>query len=169
VDHIVVVGLMGSGKTTIGRLLAERLKRPFVDSDEAIEARTGRTARELQDELGDDRMHALEAEHLLDALRSDDRSVIAAAASTIESPECRTALSEPGVTVVWLRASIELLATRFASSRHRPRFGSDVRAFLREQAERREPLFASLGPTTVDIDGLEPPDVVDRIVRALTP
>jgi shikimate kinase len=159
---------MGSGKTTVGHLLAERLVLPFRDSDTAIEERTGRTVRELQAKLGDEQMHQIEATQLLDDLRRPARSVIAAAASTIESEACRTALAGPDVVVVWLRGSPELLASRFDSSRYRPTFGSNVEAFLREQARRRAPLFESLHPIRVDIDGRAPEEIVDVILRELS-
>jgi shikimate kinase len=164
--YIVLVGLMGSGKTTIGRLLAERLGHPFRDSDTGIEERTGRTARGLQEELGDERMHQIEAEELLETLRADP-SVIGAAASTIESDACRAALREPRVAVIWLRGPPELLASRFDSSRHRPRFGSNVEAFLRDQVSRRHPLFESVKPITIDIDHRDPRDIVGEILRRL--
>jgi shikimate kinase len=164
--HIVLVGLMGSGKTTIGKLLAKRLGRPFRDSDTGIEERTGRTVRELQEELGDERMHEIEAEELLETLRAEP-CVIGAAASTIESDACRAALREPGVVVVWLRGSPVLLASRFDSSRHRPRFGSDVEAFLRDQASLRDPLFESVEPVTIDIDHRAPPEIVAEILRRM--
>ena len=68
--HIVLMGLMGTGKTTTGRVLAGRLDWPMRDSDEAIEAATGRSVRELRDEIGTDAMHDLEATALLRALEA---------------------------------------------------------------------------------------------------
>jgi shikimate kinase len=165
--HIVIVGLMGSGKTTIGRVLAARLELPFRDSDAGIEEWTGRTVRDLQVELGDEAMHGVEAEELHAALAGLDRSVIAAAASTIESEACRVALRTPEVAVIWLHGSPQLLASRFDSSRHRPRFGTDVEAFLRDQAGQREPLFASNSSLRLDIDGNTPEDIVAAIVEFL--
>ena len=165
--HIVLVGLMGSGKTTVGQLLARRLERPFRDSDADIEARTGRSVRELKDELGEDAMHAIEAEELLGCLRGEEPDVIAAAASTIETDQCRRALVEPGVTVVWLRGSPALLASRFGSSAHRPSFGEDPATFISEQARRRDPLFASLRPVAIDIADRSPDELVDSIVERL--
>jgi shikimate kinase len=166
--HIVIVGLMGSGKTTIGRLLAARLALPFRDSDAGIEERTGRTVRDLQVELGDEAMHDVEAEELLAAMARPERSVVAAAASTIESEACRVTLSAPDVAVVWLRGSPELLASRFDSGRHRPRFGTDVEAFSRDQARRREPLFDAVDPRTIDIDGRDPSTIVAAILAELS-
>jgi shikimate kinase len=165
--QIVIVGLMGSGKTTVGKLLAARLGRPFRDSDDGIQERTGRTVRDLQHELGDDRMHEIEAEQLLDDLGRPDPLVIGAAASTVESDACRAALVASDAVTVWLDGSPELLASRFDSSRHRPTFGSDVVAFLRDQSRRRAPMFASLHPIRVQIDGKDPEQIVDEILREL--
>lgn len=166
--HVVLVGLMGSGKTVVGRRLAARLGVPWRDSDREIEAATGLTVRELRDRDGVDAMHALEARHLLDALAAPGRSVISAAASTIDVPECRTAMAAPGIAVVWLRARPETLARRFsARDRHRPRYGASPEAFLAEQAARRDPLFASLDPIVVDVDRIRPNEAVARAMEAL--
>ena len=159
---------MGSGKTVVGRRLAARLGLPWRDSDREIEAATGLTVRELRDRDGVDAMHALEARHLLDALTAPDLSVISAAASTIDVPECRTAMTEPGVAVVWLRAQPATLARRFsARDRHRPEFGASPEAFLAEQAARRDPLFASLDPIAIDVDRIRPSEVASRAMEAL--
>ena len=143
---------MGSGKTSVGLALAERLGVPFSDSDAAIAAEAHRTVRELADELGVEEMHELESRHLLDALGRSEPGVIAAAASTIDDPECRDALRRPGVKVVWLRAGTPQLAARFVQERHRPRFGQRPRDLLAEQAARRNPLFASLDPIAIDTE-----------------
>jgi shikimate kinase len=164
--QIVVVGLMGSGKTTIGGRLAPLLGRPFHDSDEGIEARTGRSAKELKDELGEDAMHALEADDLLSALDGEP-AVIAAAASTIESEACRQALGASDVAVVWLRGLPAVLAARFASGSHRPSFGTDPQTFIADQARRREPLFESLASIVVDIDRRTADEVLAAVVTQL--
>ena len=166
--HIVVVGLMAAGKTEVGRRLAARLGRPWRDSDLHIEARAGLTVRELRDRDGVDAMHALEATQLLEALADPEPTVISAAASTVDVPECREALTAPDVGVVWLRASPEVLARRFASSdKHRPEFGDSPLQFLTEQAVRRDPLFASLDPVIIDVDAIRPREAVDRALEAL--
>ena len=166
--HVVLVGLMGSGKTSVGRRLAAQLGWPYRDSDKDIEAVTGLTVRELRERDGVDAMHALEARQLLDALADAEPTVIGAAASTVEVPECRAALGAPDVAVVWLRAAPEVLAKRFAAKdRHRPEFGSSPEAFLTEQAERRHPLFASLDPIVIDVDRIRPKEAAARAMAAL--
>ena len=166
--HVVVVGLMGAGKSEVGRRLATRLGRPWRDSDRDIEARTGLTVRELGARDGVDAMHELETKHLLDALADPEPSVISAAASTVEVPEGREALKAPDVGVVWLRASPEILARRFASAdKHRPEFGDSPLAFLTEQAARRDPLFASLDPVVVNVDAIRPGEAARRAFEAL--
>ena len=166
--HVVLVGLMGSGKTVVGRRLAALLERPWRDSDREIEAATGLTVRALRDRDGVEPMHALEARQLLDALAASEPSVISAAASTIEVPECRAALTAPGVGVVWLRAGPATLAKRFAAKdQHRPEFGSSPEVFLAEQAERRNPLFASLNPVVIDVDRIRPNEAAARALEAL--
>jgi shikimate kinase len=166
--HVVLVGLMGSGKTSVGRRMAAQLGWPYRDSDKDIEAATGLTVRELRERDGVDAMHAREARTLLDALGQPDPSVISAAASTIEVPECRAAMRAPDVAVVWLRAAPEVLAKRFAAKdRHRPEFGSSPEAFLTEQAERRHPLFASLDPIVIDVDRIRPNEAARQALGAL--
>ncbi len=76
--HVVIIGLMGAGKTSVGRRLAERLGRTWRDSDADIEAATGATVRELRDREGVDAMHARESAQLLDALATTEPSVISA-------------------------------------------------------------------------------------------
>jgi shikimate kinase len=166
--HVVVVGLMGAGKSEVGRRLAARLGRPWRDSDRDIEASTGLTVRQIGDRDGVDAMHALEARHLLDALAARDPSVISAAASTVDVPECREALKAPGVAVVWLRATPETLARRFASAdKHRPEFGDSPLAFLTDQAKRRHPKFASLDPRIIDVDLVRPGAAATQAMEAL--
>ncbi|MPY91581.1 MAG: hypothetical protein GEV08_00545 [Acidimicrobiia bacterium] len=101
--HIVVVGLMATGKSTVGRAVAQHLGLPFVDNDELLEARCGMTAAEIQEAGGRVELHRLEAEVLGTALRREERSVITAAASVIEASTARRALQDH--LVVWLQAS----------------------------------------------------------------
>jgi shikimate kinase len=166
--HCVLVGLMGSGKSTVGVTLARRLGRPFRDSDADIQAATGLTVRELLDRDGVDAMHALEAAQLLDVLADPEPSVIAAAASVVDVPLCITALRSPDVFVVWLKASPEVLAGRFGSAdEHRPAYGDRPETFLADQLDARSSALGAVADLSVDGDDSTPDDVVSRIVAAL--
>lgn len=165
--HVVLVGLMGAGKTTVGRRLATGLGWRWLDSDAEIEAATGLTVRELRDRDGVEAMHDLEAAQLLHALAEPGRSVISAAASVVDVEACRAAMTAPGVAVVWLRGSPEVLAGRFATGEHRPAYGASPRVFLEQQAQRREPLLATLNPIVIDVDELDPDEAAARAAEAL--
>src|SRR5690242_15813278 len=86
--HLVLMGSMGSGKSTIGRVAAERLGRPFFDSDDDLVAMFDTDAATIEKRYGIDRLHDIEADLLHRRLCSPVPSVIAAAASTIEVPRC---------------------------------------------------------------------------------
>lgn len=162
-----MLGLMGVGKTTIGRAVADALDWPLSDSDWAIEAREGATVRELRDQRGTEAMHLLEAGHLMEALGEERRSVICAAASVVDVPECREALEEATAYGVWLQGRAETLAERFATGSHRPVFGSDSEAVFRRQLGKRSRWFAEVSRHRVSVDGRTADEVVADILGAL--
>jgi shikimate kinase len=164
---VVLVGLMGAGKTAVGRRLATRLEWPWHDSDAEIEAATGLTVRQLRDRDGVEAMHDLEAAQLLHALADPGPSVISAAASVIDAKGCRSALAARDLAVIWLRASPTVLAARFPAEDHRPAFGASPRAFLEEQAARREPLLRALDPIVIDVDRIDPDEAAARAIEGL--
>lgn len=167
VRHIVLLGLMGAGKTTVGEALAARLGWPLRDSDADILTATGRSGRQLDEERGTTELHRLEARHLIDAIGDSQASIICAAASTIDDPDARTALAGDGLLLVWLRAEPATLAGRIRRPGHRRRLGPDRALGLAAQAAWRYPLFAALAPTVVDTDGRTARDVIATILPRL--
>jgi shikimate kinase len=161
----VLVGAMGSGKTTIGRRVAAALGRPFVDNDELLQRSAGASAAEIAARDGVDALHRLEAATLLDALAGVDASVIAAAASTITDSSVRSALSQAAL-VVWLRADLATLAARLPGSPTRPFRDDDPARLVAEQSRERDPLFASVADVTLDTGSADAGDVVARVLAS---
>ena len=167
IRHVAVVGLMGSGKTTVGSRLAVFLGWPLRDSDVEIEASQGRTVRQLRDELGVDAMHELEARQLLDALADPGPSVVCPAASVADGDACLAALRGRGVFVVLLMATPAVAARRFLSGQHRPWYGAEPAGFLARQAAVRYPRIRALDPLEVATDERTPDEIVRLIAAKL--
>jgi shikimate kinase len=157
---------MGSGKTTLGRQVAEALGRAFVDNDVALERRTGRTAAELAATDGVESLHRQEAAELLDALAEPNGSVIAAAASVVLDGTVRMRLGEVG-WVVWLQADLATLAARMPSSPDRPTLDPDAAHLVARQAIERDPLYQSVADVTFSTDSQAPEKVVRAIIESL--
>ncbi|MBT8216130.1 MAG: methyltransferase domain-containing protein [Acidimicrobiia bacterium] len=166
---VVLVGLMGSGKTTVGRALAERLDYRFIDNDAGIEAEYDATGAELAERLGVERLHELEAAQLTNALDrfGGEPVVIATAASVVDDPECRSRLA--GHRVVWLDAPPGYLAQRLGETDHRRKLGLDPARTLAVQASSRQSHFESVADVVVSVEGRSVHAIVEEILGALRP
>ena len=158
-EHIVVIGAMGSGKTTVGERLAVALGRVFHDSDRSIETQTGRSGREIAETDGVDALHRLEKEVLIDSLSVEQPAVIAAAASVIEEPDVRDDLA--GAFCVWVTADPRILAERSARGSHR----RPVRQA--EHLENRDRLFREVADVVVDTGDRSVEESVALVLDAL--
>jgi shikimate kinase len=141
-EHIVVMGAMGAGKTTLGRRLSEALDRDFHDSDQSIERRIGKSSREIAQTDGVDALHRLEKDVFLEALAGDEPAVIAAAASVIEDAEVRRGMT--GAFCVWVIADPGILDERAAKGDHRRPVAAS------EHLEGRERLFREMADLVID-------------------
>ena len=155
---------MGSGKTRVGTELAARLRVRFVDSDEQIERREGRTVREIFEADGEAAFRKLETDALAEAVGSAERTVIAAAGGVVLDPANRELLRRAG-TVVWLRARPEVLAGRVRVGDHRPLLGDDALGALRRLDAEREPLYQEVADAILDAGDLSPGEVVARVAE----
>ncbi|HEX6657274.1 MAG TPA: shikimate kinase [Ilumatobacter sp.] len=162
--HLVLVGLMGVGKTTVGEVLARRLGRELVDSDLRIEALTGRTVKQILDGDGVAAMRRAEAAALFDGLADVEARVIAAAAGVVLDRDNRDRLNASDAEVVWLTADPAVLAPRTATRAHRPWLDDDAVGTLRHMQDEREPLYREVADRIVAVDGLTPDEIADRIL-----
>lgn len=164
--HVVLVGMMGVGKSTVGRRVAERLDRPFRDSDEEIVARSGRAVAEIFSADGEAAFRVIEASVMADLLREERPTVIAAAGGSVLDPGTRALLGGPGTTVVWLRAPVDVLVDRTATGTHRPALADDPRAALEGMEADRRAIYTEVADIVIDADA-SIDEVVDAIVRSV--
>ena len=162
-DRLLLVGMMAVGKTTTGRLCAQRLGWTFLDSDAQLLAETGRGAQEIFERDGDEALRTWETKVFHDALDAPVPAVVAVAGGVVLSEANRALLVRSGV-VVWLRSSIKTLSERVERGGARPRLGDDPERSLRELYRTRHPLYASVAAFVIDVDDLAPEEVVARLL-----
>ncbi|MFC5459596.1 bifunctional shikimate kinase/3-dehydroquinate synthase AroKB [Massilia niabensis] len=148
-ENVFLVGLMGSGKTTIGRQIARRLGKRFIDSDHAIEARTGATIPWIFEIEGEASFRRREAD-MIRELTSQRGVVLATGGGAVLDPASRAYLAERG-TVIYLRAGISSILQRTAHDKNRPLLQTaDPRRKLEELLAQREPLYREIADLVID-------------------
>ncbi|MGL6042808.1 MAG: shikimate kinase [Sandaracinobacteroides sp.] len=167
---IVLVGLMGSGKTTVGKRLAARMGRPFTDADAEIETAAQMSISEIFSRFGEPHFRDGERRviaRLMEGGRGKDRScVIATGGGAFVDPETRALILAEG-TAVWLDASIDTLVNRVSKRNHRPLLvGRDPRQLLGELAVAREPCYRQAQIHVVSANGPHE-DTVNAILDEL--
>ncbi|MCC6612003.1 MAG: shikimate kinase [Anaerolineae bacterium] len=149
---------MGTGKSTIGRAVAERLGWRFADSDEAIVARAGLSIAQIFEQWGEPEFRQLERE-VVQALIDDDEVVIATGGGSLIDERTRTyALAH--ALVICLMAAPDAIEARLADDMDRPLLRGDWRALL----ERRRPIYESI-PYQIDTTGKQPEQIVEEVLR----
>jgi shikimate kinase len=161
--NIVLIGFMGTGKTTAGRALAARLGLTFVDMDAVIEERAGKPIPRLFAEEGEPRFRERERDVVRD-LAARRGLVIGTGGGVVLNPDNVRDLGASGL-MVCLSADPEVIHRRTAGEQHRPLIEhADKFARITEILERRRPLYAAI-PHQVDTTALAPEEVADRIER----
>jgi shikimate kinase len=160
---VAILGYMGSGKTTVGRSLARKLGREFVDLDRTIVKEAGRTIPEIFEHSGEERFRDLEHRALLDALDGARERVIACGGGIVVRPENRERLKR--VPTIFLREDLGVLYSRTRGT-GRPLRGASREDFERLYAERL-PLYEEVADLEVAVCGRPPQEVAEEIARWL--
>jgi shikimate kinase len=146
--NVFLVGLMGAGKTTVGKLLAKHLHKTFLDSDHELEARTGVNIPVIFELEGEEGFRTREANLIRELVQRRD-IVLATGGGAVLRPENRVALSRGGI-VVYLNANVEDLWLRTRHDRNRPLLQTaDPKARLRELLAQRDPLYREIADIIV--------------------
>ncbi|HUP75338.1 MAG TPA: shikimate kinase [Acidimicrobiales bacterium] len=164
--HLVLIGMMGAGKTSVGRRLARRLGWRHVDADKRIERTTGRTIAEIFAEDGEAGFRAIEHDVLETLLRLPGRTVVSTGGGAVLSPDNCALMRERG-SVVWLRARPETLLARVGGGSGRPLLGDDPEAALRRIVVERQSAYTSAAHFVVDVDGCTADQVADAVLAAI--
>lgn len=166
---LVLVGMMGAGKTTVGRRLASRLNRHFLDSDEEIEKAAQMTIPEIFEQRGEPEFRAGETRVIARVLK-DEGVVLATGGGAFVNPETR-GLIKAGAISVWLKAEVDILFERVSRRSNRPLLKTaNPRATLEKLIEDRYPIYAEADITVVSRDvpqDVVAGDVVDAILAYL--
>jgi 3-dehydroquinate synthase len=164
--NIFLVGLMGSGKTTVGRALAKKLNKRFVDSDHEIEARTGASIPLIFEIEGEASFRQREAAMIRD-LSAEENIVLATGGGSILDPRSREYLKARG-TVIYLRAGVSSILQRTAHDRNRPLLQTpDPRARLEHLSAQREPYYREVADIVIDTGRPNIQSLVQAIVAQL--
>ena len=163
-SNIVLVGIPGSGKTTVGSLLSSALGVHFFDSDQVIEAKSGKTVPEIFTNDGEAAFRKLEAETVAELLQNDNE-VIALGGGSLLNEQTRSLVK--GNTVIWLTATLAQTVNRVGLARNRPLLLGNVRGQLSTLMQDREPLYEEVASFKIDTTDLLPNQVVETILAQL--
>ncbi|WP_114417321.1 shikimate kinase AroK [Marinospirillum perlucidum] len=164
--NIILVGPMGAGKSTLGRLLARALKRPFYDSDQVIEERCGAGIPWIFDLEGEEGFRNRETQ-ILGELGLMQGIVLATGGGAVLRPENREQLRQSGL-VIFLRTTVDQQLARTRKSTHRPLLQTaNPRQRLEAMREEREPLYQETAHLIIDTDQRPPRQVVLDIKQKL--
>jgi shikimate kinase len=169
---ILLVGLMGTGKTTIARGLARHFSADVLDTDKLVEQRAGRSVRDIFSRDGEEAFRDIESDVLDECLRTPGSAVVAGAGGVVLRDKNRDAINagraSGDVSVVWLHARPEVLVGRTKKGGHRPLLDNDHAGTLRRMSEERAPMYSSVADVVVDVSERSPESVIALIVEALT-
>ena len=161
---IVLVGVPGAGKTTVGKLLAKNLGIDFFDSDQVIESRAGKSVSDIFTQDGEPAFRKLEHDVIVELLDSNN-VVLALGGGSLGNDETRAKVKD--ATTVWLVAGLAQAVDRVGMNRNRPLLLGNVRGQLADLMAAREPFYKEVAAIAIDTSKLIPSEVVTEIVSEL--
>jgi shikimate kinase len=161
---LVLVGPMGAGKSTVGRLLAERRDVAFRDTDDDVERTEGRSISDIFVDSGEEHFRALEREAVARALQ-EHAGVLAVGGGAVMQPETQALLA--GHRVVFLRVGLTDAAARVGLGTSRPLLLGNVRSTMKALLDERTTVYEAVADASVDTDGRTPDEVADLVEAAL--
>lgn len=162
--HLVLVGLMGAGKTTVGKRCAARLGREFIDTDDVVIALAGgASVHDIFDTGGESHFRELERQAVADVCSSPAPLVIGCGGGTVIDPENRRRLRSDGI-IVWLQAPVDVLAARVGDGQSRPLLAGDPVGALSRLSSLRESAYEASADAKVDTTDRTVDDVADAVL-----
>ena len=163
--RIVLIGPMGSGKSTVAAAISQRLSLSHRDTDEIVIGESGRSISEIFLEDGEDAFRALEKIALRVALLEDE-TVLSLGGGACMNKDAESALRASGAFIVYLKISLSEVSSRVGFNRDRPLLLGSPRAQWQTLMNERAPIYESLSSYTVDVDGKSAEKIVDEILIA---
>jgi shikimate kinase len=164
--RVILVGPMGSGKSTIGALIAQRLQLPFRDTDSVIEEESGRSVSDIFLEDGEEAFRALEKAVLRKELLTDG-TVLALGGGAPISIDAQSALRAISSPVIYLDISLASVAPRIGFNRDRPLLLHNPRGQWQTLMEARRPIYESIADTVIDVNDKTEEVIVSEILEAI--
>ncbi len=168
-DKVLLVGMRGAGTSTVGAALATRLGWPYLDNDAFLERTEGVSAPEILASQGESALRVAESRVLTLMLGMPGPMIGGVPGGVVLAESDRARLTASDAHVVWLRASVTVLARRVGSGAGRALLGDDPAAALRRLASDRNEFYEQVADQVVDVDALPPGAIAKLVVEALSP
>lgn len=164
--NIVLVGFMGSGKSTIARVLQQRLGYPLVEMDQELEERAGKSIARIFEEDGEEVFRGWESELLRELDNPGQPSrIISTGGGVVVREENRELLRRLGY-IVWLKVTVDMVMERTARTRHRPLLNTEnPEEKVRELMEKRAPFYEAVANLTLETSGLSSDEIATGILE----